>query len=211
MYFSSKTSALLLLVVLANVPSALASEAWNSFPAANLAQTSTATPKERLPLLGLMADVGVPDGLMASLAVRPLKYLRANAGAGNNGISYGWRAGATLLPFGHGPSISLDYGRYQEGNANKLAHKFLGGDSSTVLDRIGYQYINAHLGLDFGFRRVVFFIHGGITKIWGHLHGLDSQFTSGTTTGTSEIATMQSPRIKLIGPSIKIGLIAYAW
>src|SRR5208283_4363991 len=45
----------------------------------------------RLPMLGLMADVGVPDGLIGSLAIRPWNWVRFCAGGGTNGISSGWR------------------------------------------------------------------------------------------------------------------------
>src|SRR5438105_2350281 len=61
------------------------------------------TPK-RLPLVGVMMDAGAPDGANASLVFRPLSWLRAHGGGGYNMISKGIRAGATLLPFGSGPS-----------------------------------------------------------------------------------------------------------
>ncbi len=122
-----------------------------------------------LPLLGVMVDIGVPDGLMASLVARPWRWMRVSAGGGTNSISNGWRAGISLLPFAAGPSASLEYGRYQDGDANALAKKFVGGNfnGSPALDRVGYEFMNAHLGLDFGSRNVVFFLHGGVTMLRG--------------------------------------------
>jgi hypothetical protein len=172
----------------------------------------------RLPIFGLMADVGVPDGLIGSLAIRPWSWVRLSGGGGTNSISSGWRAGITFLPFAAGPSASFEYGRYQDGNANPLAKKIIGGgfDGSPLLERVGYQYFNAHLGLDFGSRRVVFFVHGGLTVIRGRIHNVDAairQSTANNTTvaGTTEVVVPQEPTVKAVGSSVKLGLILYIW
>jgi hypothetical protein len=165
---------------------------------------------KRLPIFGLMADVGVPDGLIGSLVIRPKKWVRFCAGGGANSISYGWRTGITVLPFGRGPSASLEYGGYQDGNANALAKK-LGFNGSPVLDRVGYQYLNAHLGLDFGSRRFVFFIHGGVSVLWGQIHNLDAALAGAGATGTTEVLVRQDPNAKAVGPSVKLGFIGYVW
>ena len=167
----------------------------------------------RLPLLGAMADIGVPDGRMGSLVVRPLKWLRAAAGGGTNSISRGWRAGVTLLPFGAGPSASLEYGQYQDGDANGLAKTFLGKgfDGSPALERVGYEFMNAHLGLDFGSRNFVFFIHGGVTMLRGQIHNLDAATRDAGATGATEVVVRQDPHFKAVGPSVKLGLLVYVW
>src|SRR5262245_56202837 len=77
-----------------------------------------------LPLVGVMLDAGLPDGANASLVLRPVSWLRAHAGGGTNAISPGVRVGATLLPFGSGPSATIEGGHYFEGNANGLAQRF---------------------------------------------------------------------------------------
>ena len=174
----------------------------------------TTPPSSRsLPLLGAMIDVGVPDGLLGSLAVRPWSWIRVSAGGGTNSISYGWRAGLTLLPLGSGPSGSLEYGRYQEGDANALAKRFVGGgfNGSPALDRIGYEYMNAHLGLDFGYRYVVFFLHGGVTMLRGQIHNLDATIQGTNAAGATEVVVRQDPNFKVTGPSLKMGLLAYIW
>ena len=89
---------------------------------------------ERLPIFGVMADVGVPDGLIGSLAIRPWKWVRLCGGGGTNSISSGWRAGITLLPFAAGPSASFEYGGYQDGNANPLAKKITMDSASLAKD-----------------------------------------------------------------------------
>ena len=173
-----------------------------------------ARPK-RLPHFGVMVDVGVPDGLIGSLTIRPRKSVRVSGGGGSNGISSGWRAGITLLPFGAGPSASFEYGGYQDGDANALAKTF-GFGSSRVLQRVGYQYMNAHLGLDFGSRRFVFFLHGGVTMLRGQIHNLDALIPSppagdANATGTTEVTVRRDPNAKAVGPSLKLGLIVYVW
>jgi len=186
-------------------------------PAAAVQQSVPEAPArpKRLPLFGVMVDVGVPDGLIGSLTIRPRKWVRFSGGGGSNGVSSGWRAGFTLLPFGAGPSASFEYGGYQDGDANALAKTF-GFGSSPVLQRVGYQYMNAHLGLDFGTRRFVFFLHGGVTMLRGQIHNLDALIPSSpagdaSATGTTEVTVRRDPNAKAIGPSLKLGLIVYVW
>jgi hypothetical protein len=173
---------------------------------------------KRLPIFGLMADVGVPDGLIGSLAIRPWSWVRLCGGGGTNSISRGWRTGITLLPFAAGPSASFEYGRYQDGNANSLAKAIIGSgfDGSPLLERVGYQYMNVHLGLDFGSRRAVFFIHGGLTVIRGQIHNVDAAISQSaanapSAAGTTEVVVPQEPTVKAVGSSVKLGLIVYIW
>jgi hypothetical protein len=166
---------------------------------------------KRLPIFGVMADVGLPDGLIGSLTARPWSWVRLSAGGGTNFISSGWRAGITVLPFSAGPSASFEYGRYQDGDANAMARRF-GFGGSPVLERVGYQYMNAHLGLDFGLRRCVFFIHGGVTMLSGQIHNLDAAISApnpNSNNSTTEVVVRQDPSAKAVGPSLKLGLIVY--
>ena len=179
----------------------------------SVAATAAPVLPKRLPIFGVMADVGVPDGLIGSLVVRPWKWLRFCAGGGANGISYGWRTGITLLPLGQGPSASLEYGGYLEGDANGMA-KTLGFGSSPVLQKVGYQYTNAHLGLDFGSRRFVFFLHGGVSVLWGQIHNLNAVIPAPTAsdasvTGTTQLVVPQDPNARVVTPSVKLGFVVY--
>jgi hypothetical protein len=179
----------------------------------SVAATAVPVSPKRLPIFGLMADVGVPDGFIGSLAIRPWKWLRFCAGGGSNSISYGWRTGITLLPFGQGPSASLEYGGYLDGDANAMA-KTLGYGSSPVLQRVGYQYTNAHLGLDFGSRRFVFFLHGGVSVLWGQIHNLNAVIPAPTAsdasvTGTTQLVVPQDPNARVVTPSVKLGFVVY--
>ena len=169
-----------------------------------------------LPAVGVMADVGLPDGAGASLVYRPMKWLRVTGGGTYNMISSGLRAGASLLPFGWGPSLTVEGGHYFDGDANGLVRKFAGSSyqSNAVLERVGYDYANAHLGLDLGYRRVTFFIHGGMSFIRASVHNVDqaiqSDAGSSSSSGTT-VAIKQDPIIRAFTPSAKLGLIVYLW
>jgi FtsZ-interacting cell division protein YlmF len=76
--------------------------------------------------------------------------------------------------------------------------------------------MNAHLGLDFGSRRVVFFLHGGITFVRGQIHNVDAAIRDATAqdptvSGTTEVVVRQDPSVKAVGSSVKLGLIVYIW
>jgi opacity protein-like surface antigen len=207
---SSRTLAFL--AVLATSSTALAAEVTVE----QVAPAKAAAPS--LPLLGIMADVGVPDGAVGSLVLRPWKALRASVGGSYNMVSKGVRAGLSILPFGRGPSATVEVGHYFEGDANGQAQKIVGstGKFSPLLERVGYDYANAHLGLDFGYQRVTFYIHGGMSYVQGKAHNVGQLFGSdpqinGTNSSGLEVKVSQDPTIKYIGPSAKIGLIVYLW
>jgi len=169
-----------------------------------------------LPVVGVMADVGLPDGAGASLVLRPKKWLRVTGGGTYNMISSGVRAGVSLVPLGWGPSLSVEGGHYFDGDANSLMRRFAGASyqSNAVLERVGYDYANAHLGLDFGYRRVTFFLHGGFSYIRATVHNVDAAIQSSMQSDSSsstQLSVKQDPIIRAITPSAKLGLIVYLW
>jgi len=192
-----------------------------SASAGEVSQTLSAQPTSReiprpLPRLGLMVDAGLPDGANAALVFRPFRWLRAHGGGGYNMVSPGVRAGVTLIPFGSGPSATLEAGHYFEGNANGVVQKFAGQSfQNALLDRVGYDYANAHLGLDFGSKRVTFYIHGGMSYLRANIHNvqsvIESQAAAQGADGSTEISIKQDPIVRAWFPSAKLGLIVYLW
>lgn len=172
-----------------------------------LATTSVAS---AAPLFGVSTDVGVPDGAMASIVVRPLSFLRAHAGAGYNAISTGFRAGATLsLPFWLSPTASFSYGVYPEGDANPIARR-VSGDAdmhSPMLEKIGYQFADGYLGLQFGRERVSFQIEAGYSRIEGKIRNLSAAM-DGEMDSQSTL-TVQDPNVVVWSLSARIGLTVY--
>jgi hypothetical protein len=211
---------LALLAVLATASTAKAAdEVLEQAPAA------TAPSEPTLPWLGLMADVGVPDGMQASIVLRQERWLRASVSGGYNMISKGVGAGLTFLPFGRGPSLSLEGGHYFDGDATAAATKLAGPafanstfvqNDGALIQRVGYDYANVHLGLDFGYERVTFFIHGGMSYVQGKVHNVDTLLQSnpsinGVDMNGLQVSIKGDPTVKYIGPSAKIGLIVYLW
>jgi hypothetical protein len=185
------------------------------------AATPAAQPAASLPSIGIMMDVGIPDGAQGSLVLRPWKALRFSVGGGYNMISKGVRAGVALLPFGRGPALSLEAGRYFDGNANGAVSKVAGPGFTGIdlLNNVAYDYANAHAGLDFGYKRVTFYIHGGMSYVRGSIpkENLNSSFNSGAPAINGQDANglqirfTQDAPFKAIVPSAKIGLIVYLW
>jgi hypothetical protein len=155
----------------------------------------TVAAAETLPSVGMMADAGLPDGAILSVVYRPVNAIRFHAGVGHNAISTGVRAGVTLLPFKTivTPTLSLDYGHYPEGDANPLMQRFLGDDYSTqMLENLGYDFANAHVGFAFGRKRVQFYVQGGVSRTTTTLHD-------------------DSTTVNLVmwSPSARLGLVVY--
>jgi hypothetical protein len=74
--------------------------------------------------------------------------------------------------------------------------------------------MNAHLGLDFGSRCFVFFIHGGVSMLRGQIHNLGASIAAPTASDTSvqgstQVIVPQDPSARAMGPSVKLGLIVY--
>src|SRR5579872_3746419 len=178
-------------------------------PAAEVATAPEPAKSDALPLIGMMVDAGLPDGMNGSLIVRPTSWLRTEIGGGYNMISSGVRGGLALIPFGSGPSLTLEAGHYFDGNANGLAKKFAGPGfkDNALLERIGYDYANAHLGIEFGSQRVTFYIHGGMSYIRASVHNVDAviqQQASNDGLGSdTTVSVKQDPVIKAWTPSAK--------
>jgi hypothetical protein len=208
---------LTLLLALSAAPAAMAAEATTA-PEATAAKTAPAPvpAAPSLPVLGLQIDAGVPDGAQAALVLRPWKAVRFSLGGGYNMISKGVRGGVSILPFGRGPSLSVEAGRFFEGDANAAARKYMSGfEDIAILQRVGYDFANAHLGLDFGYERVTFFIHGGMSYLRGKIRDANQFFTDPSIDGMNSdgvsVKIKQDPTVVAIGPSAKIGLIVYLW
>jgi hypothetical protein len=201
----------------------MAAEATTTPAAATTAPAATAAKSApapvavpSLPMLGIQLDAGVPDGAQAALVLRPWKAIRFTLGGGYNAISKGVRGGVSLLPFGRGPSLTVEAGRFFEGDANAAARKYMSGfEDVAILQRVGYDFANAHLGLDFGYERFTFFIHGGMSYLRGKIRDANQFFTDPSIDGMNadgvEVKIKQDPTVVAIGPSAKIGLIVYLW
>lgn len=168
-------------------------------------------PARVTPRIGAMMDVGAPDGASISIVYRPVRALRAFAGLSHNMISLGQRVGVTLTPgWFVSPTLTLEYGRYAEGNANPLIRLATGDDtfSSAVAERIGYQYGNARLGLEVGRKWFTFYLHAGMSRISGRVHNLSSE-TMSEQAGTTTVSFPSDPDVRLWTASASLGFVVY--
>jgi hypothetical protein len=161
-----------------------------------------------------MLDVGFPDGVMVGAAYRPWSWVRMQAGAGSNAVSPGIRGGLVLVPFGTGPSLTLEGGNYFEGDANGIASQIVGSsyESSRTAQQVGYRFANGHLGLEFGEDVFTFFLHGGMSYVHAEIHNANDSFSghSNDADGTSTSVTFSGdPVIRAWFPSFKLGFVIH--
>jgi hypothetical protein len=169
----------------------------------------------RLKRLGFALQTGLPDGFTGSAVYRPFGWLRTQLGAGYNLVGLGLQGGATLIPFGWGPSLTLEGGHYFEGDANGIARSMAGAGfaETALLDRVGYDYANAHLGLEIGKQSYTFFIHGGMSYVVTRVNGLNEVLddSAGDAGSGPSLHVGQAPTVSAFVPSLKLGFVMYVW
>ena len=99
------------------------------------------------------------------------------------------------------PSASVEAGHCFPGDANALVGRLVGDPSldSALLKSVSYTYVNLHLGLELGSRRVSFYVHGG----WSYI---DLTLHPGEAHG---MTFARAPRAHGFTGSGRIGLIVY--
>ena len=140
----------------------------------------------------------IKDGAAVGVTVKPkLNWLRLDLAGTYNGIAPGVRAGATwdVFNFGITPSLTLEGGHTWEG-------KIPGVDKSPD---IGLNYLNFHLGAEFGNRnRWRFFIHGGPSYVSVRTDNFQNTVTVG------DGITINNPEFHAwILPTFKFGFALY--
>lgn len=135
---------------------------------------------ERFRWVGLQFDVGVPDGASLGVAVRPaITWARLEAAYTYSLIASGIRGGITLDPVDTvvAPTITVEGGETFNG---ELPGSWVNLSNNP---RVNYQYVNVHLGLEFGRRDSWrFFLRGGATHV--HAEATDLHAANDATTTT---------------------------
>jgi hypothetical protein len=163
---------------------------------------------------GLSIDAGWPDFAGVSILWRPWYWLRLEAGGTTTWYaSNGVRAGVSLVPFYFPitPAVTVNYGRVLESDWNPMLAKFnaSNADLEPVLRQFGYDYVDAHVGLEMGSaRRFTFFVRGGLTQFWSKVHGLTPAAMS-QLTGSGTDATVKDATVTIRMPSVKLGFLIY--
>ena len=163
------------------------------------------------PRFGVVADVGVPDGAGASVAVHPFPALQLSAGVTHNAVTLGYRGAVSFVPFHRStfsPVASIAYGHFPEGDANPLMAYVLDDPaySSPLLERVGYDYADLHVGFEVGSRRVRFTLAAGMSRVTGTVHGIAE---SGDAGGDTMIVLTTEPTVEAWIPSARLGFAVY--
>jgi hypothetical protein len=163
---------------------------------------------------GLTIDGGFPDAAGVAVLYRPWYWLRLEVGGTTTVYaSNGVRVGLSLVPFNFPitPALTFNYGRAFEADWNPMLAKFSTPDPDLepVLRKFGYQYVDAHVGLELGApRRFVFFIRAGLTQLWTKLHGLTPAATAAIE-DSSKSVTISDTKVTMRVPSVKLGFLIY--
>lgn len=161
--------------------------------------------------LGVMLDVGAPDGVGISAVVRPVRWLRINAGLTTNTLSLGVRGGISLVPLTAfvTPSINLDLGHYFDANYNELVDRF-GGiplQTSVPINDVGFNYGGASLGVEVGKpERFSVSLRIGLSR--GSLVIDDAERLLRDVTGDPDL-TASPLTFRFTTPAVKLGFLLY--
>jgi hypothetical protein len=180
-----------------------------------LAALGTAAPaqaQEDTPYkLGLLLDAGAPHGIGLSAVVRPVSWLRLQAGPTTNTLSIGVRGGLSILPMDTfvAPSFNAEVGHYFGSEYSEVLD-WLGREPSATAEAIRdvtYNYITGSVGLEVGNKsRFNFFLHVGLSYVALTVPDPTPllQDASGDDTVTS------GPwHLRTTIPSVKLGFIVY--
>jgi hypothetical protein len=183
---------------------------------AALAASPAAAAAERVQL-GLMTDMGLPDGIMGAVAVRPWRRVHVHAGAGHNSVAPGLRAGVQVLawPRAVTPYAALELGHYFRGRPGAWAQDLVQSSAdmgetaaeSVTVEALGYSYGNAHLGLRLGGARAAFYLQAGISRV--HVD-VELRRREQTDAGLPLLVDVVSEsQARLWTPSARLGMEAY--
>lgn len=167
--------------------------------------------------IGLMTDMGLPDGLVGAVLVRPQRHVHVHAGVGHNSVAPGLRGGVQLLAWSRAvtPYAALELGHYFRGRpggwAQDLVQTSAGmdetADAAVTVEALGYSYGNAHLGLRLGGARAAFYLQAGVSRVH-----VDAELRRREQTGAGLpllVDVVSESQARLWTPSARLGLEAY--
>jgi hypothetical protein len=187
-----------------------APQAWAQEGARAASPSLDAPPPWKL-RFGALVDVGAPDGIGVAAVVRPLRWLRLNAGATTNTIGLGLRGGASLMPFELfiSPTLDFDVGHYFNADYGKLLTRMGGtpGSASSLIGSVGYNYASAGFGLELSpWRSVSLSLRFGL----GYWSIQVNDVQSFIRESTNDPNISASPRaLRFTSPSVKLGVLIY--
>jgi hypothetical protein len=164
-------------------------------------------------IIGFGIDAGAPGGAGLTLLVRPLWWLRLNAGAAYNVGGFGFRGGITLSPgqWAITPTLNLDAGRYLSGDVNKFV-TVTDPNAQALLSRTTYTFATAQIGLEFGSQRwFSFYLRGGVTYVMSTLSGTDLTALAAGNIGAGTTVTMGDAKFSALAPCASLGFNIFVY
>lgn len=156
------------------------------------------------PPIGVQLDVGVPDGIGASLVYTPGRYLRLSVGGLSNGVGAGVRAGAALIAFPTSifrPLLGIDGGWTAGGQLAWLPQLLDDEATRTAISGLSIGFVNAQLGFELGSKHVAFTLRAGLSYV--EARAPSQSYSSG---GTSTV-TVSGLGVTGFIPSARLGFI----
>ena len=148
-------------------------------------------------VLGISLDAGVPDGASATVLYRPWRYVRFGGGLLYNYVGFGALGSVSVLPyFPVAPSLTLEVGHFFKANATARVSQFATVEDNLkpLLHNVGYTFVNAHLGLEFGHPNwFVFFVRGGLSRVW-------------LSSGDAVVTNSDGVRMSFTDPNARLGI-----
>lgn len=161
--------------------------------------------RQEPPQLAVALDLGVPEGLAASLLYRPWAPLRLRAGPAWNYLSWAVQGGVDLVApvaWPATPVLSLDAGHGFEGDLSRFASASSG--LSPVLRRVSYDWAAVLLGVELGAPRgLVFSVRAGLGYFWMDARGRADVASSSSQNVSYHVA---DPKLRGTIPCVKLGL-----
>jgi hypothetical protein len=185
-------------------------------PDAASSAAASAPVGRRHDILGLQLDVGVPDIGGVSLLYRPLKWMRFEGGMLYSYAGYGVRGGVSVLPyFPIAPSLTLEAGHYFDANYAMLSkYVTVKDDLQPLLEKVGYTFVNAQVGLELGHPNAfVFFVRAGVSKVWMSVHNAKAavKASQSSSPGDTQFTDIADPNVRFGIPNVKLGFMIYFW
>ena len=83
--------------------------------------------------------------------------------------------------------------------------------SSPLLDKVGYDFASARIGLEFGRKRFTFYIHGGASVVTTTIHNLSMVGGDSSQSDSHVTVSTTDPKLRLTGVSASLGFIVYLY
>ena len=142
--------------------------------------------------------------------VRPLPYLRAQAGPAWNYLAFGLQLGVAVTPvrWAVSPVLEAGYGHFFGADVNKVV-KNAPAELKPLFRDVGYDYFNGQVGIEFGSPRGYTFSLGlGLSYLWSTLHG-SATVVKNQGTPDQATVTIVNPSVRAVIPSLRFGMLYY--